>query len=36
MECAFILKPIVERMKTDALLSGIRIFTDDTPVPVLA
>src|SRR5262249_20244364 len=36
MQCAFLLQPIVELMKTDALLSCIRIFTDDTTVPVLA
>ena len=36
MQCAFLLQPIVELMKTEALLPGIRIFTDDTTVPVLA
>ncbi len=36
MQCAFLLQPIVELMKTDALLPCIRIFTDDTTVPVLA
>ncbi len=36
IQCAFMLAPIVERMKTDTLLPGLRIFTDDTPVPVLA
>lgn len=36
MQCAFLLEPIVRLMKTEALLPGLRIFTDDTPVPVLA
>jgi transposase len=36
MQSAFLLEPIVGLMKIDALLPGIRIFTDDTPVPVLA
>jgi transposase len=36
MQSAFLLEPIVGLMKIDALLPGIRIFTDDTPVPILA
>lgn len=36
MQSAFLLEPIAGLMKIDALLPGIRIFTDDTPVPVLA
>lgn len=36
MQSGFLLEPIVQLMRTDALLPGKRIFTDDTPVPVLA
>jgi len=36
MQCGALLKPIVDLMRTDALLPGIRIFTDDTTCPVLA
>jgi len=36
MQSGSLLAPIVGLMKTDALLPGLRIFTDDTPVPVLA
>jgi transposase len=36
MQCATLLSPIVDRMKTDTLIPGIRIFTDDTTVPILA
>ena len=35
-QSTFLLEPIVQLMKTDNLLSSRRIFTDDTPVPVLA
>lgn len=34
-QSAEVLKPIVEKMKSDMLIPGKRIFTDDTPVPVL-
>jgi transposase len=33
---ALLLEPVVALMKKDNLLPGYRIFTDDTPVPVLA
>ena len=36
MQSGALLKPIVDLMQTDTLLPGIRIFTDDTPCPVLA
>jgi transposase len=36
MQCAFLCEPIVALMKEDALLRGHRLFSDDTPVPVLA
>ena len=36
MQSATILEPIVGLMRTDSLLCGIRIFTDDTTAPVLA
>lgn len=35
-QSAILLEPIVGLMKIDTLLPGIRIFTDDTPVPILA
>ncbi len=36
MQCGATLKPIVDLMKIEALLPGIRIFTDDSTCPVLA
>jgi transposase len=36
MQSAFLMQPLVDLMRQDALLVGPRIFTDDTPVPVLA
>ena len=36
MQSGALLKPIVDLMRTDVLLPGIRIFTDDTTCPVLA
>ena len=36
MQSGSLLEPIVDLMKTDVLIPGIRIFTDDTPCPVLA
>ncbi|HXW60298.1 MAG TPA: IS66 family transposase, partial [Myxococcota bacterium] len=36
MQSALILSPIVDLMKRDTLLPGVRIFTDDTSCPVLA
>ncbi len=36
MQSALILSPIVDLMKRDVLIPGLRIFTDDTPCPVLA
>ncbi len=35
MDCAFLCEPIVAAMKQD-IVAGFRLFTDDTPVPVLA
>lgn len=36
MQSGALMAPIVDLMKTDALIPGQRIFTDDTPIPVLA